>query len=163
MSKPQTISSYDLEDSLNVLRVMSSDQFQTIVNLYNKTIDDDELKEFIREKKEGFFEKYKTLEEVKSKIAALEKAIRDQERMLQILNQRNIKLSEFIIKHSISERITTKDLVELTDDYQDLFTKAVSSIKEELVKKKIDNQELDMSLKLLNEPPYEEYYNSYGD
>jgi hypothetical protein len=148
---------------MKVLQTISSDQFKAIAILYNRTIDDNELKEFVKEKKKGFFEKYNTLERVKTKIAALEKGIRDQEKMLQILNQRNTKLSEFIIKHSIDERITSKDLVELTDEYQGLFNEVIQSINKDLIKEKIENEELDMALKLLNEPPYEEYYNSYNE
>jgi hypothetical protein len=143
------------------LSVLSSSEFINAVKVYNQIIDQSDLDKIIKEKKQGFLSKYKTVEEVKLKIASLEKGLRDQEKLIQVLNMRNTKLAEFIIKHSISERITTGDLVELTDEYQQLVKATVQSIKADLVKEKLEHEELEVAIKLLNEPPYEEYHDSY--
>lgn len=154
-------SSY-FDETVNVIQFLQSPDLAKVLELYKILDSKEKIQEYVKKKQEGWLDKFKTTEEVQKYIFSLKKSLEKQELVIGELSRRNEQMAQFIIAHSLGDKIKTSDLLELTDWYKESMESLQIKIGVKSVEESVNRDEIDNAIKLLKEPHYEEYdgYNS---
>lgn len=107
-------SSY-FDETVNVIQFLQSPDLAKVLELYKILDSKEKIQEYVKKKQEGWLDKFKTTEEVQKYIFSLKKSLEKQELVIGELSRRNEQMAQFIIAHSLGDKIKTSDLLELTD------------------------------------------------
>jgi len=149
-------SSYELDYAKKMLQYLSSDDFVEVEKFYSQLKSTEKRAEYIKKLQEWRLDKYKTVEEVRKYIFSLKDKIEKQATVIDWLNNRNSMLAEFIVKNAINDKISAKDMIELSDWYSERFGKLMEVvwIQEEKTKEKYNHEVIESTIKALKEPDY---------
>lgn len=151
------ISTYEADYAVKTIAFLQSEDFKKVLELYKVLDSKEKIQEYVKKKQEWWLDKFKTTEEVQKYIFSLKKSLEKQELVIAELSRRNEQMSNFIIAHSLGDKIKTSDILELTDWYKEAFDRLQEKIGIKSVEEWIDRDEIDNAIKLLKEPQYQDY------
>lgn len=153
---------YEQESAKKVLTYLCSEEFVEVQKFYSQLKSKDERQKRIEKLQQWRLDKYKTVEEVRKYIFSLKDTIEKQAIVIQELSDRNTMLADFVVKHAINDKISAKDMIEISDWYTDRFAKLMEKVwvQEEKTKEKYNHDIIDSTIKALKEP---EYWYDYED